>query len=373
MTLIPQINLDKVLHGMEMRIKEYATSWKGNEKNNKNSLSLIRYADDFCIIHHDLEVIKTCKEIIEVWLKNIGLELNQEKTKILNSLKEHEGNTPGFNFLGFNIRQYNVGKYQSGKNTHGKKLGFKTIIKPEDGKVKEHYQKLAKIINAHKAAPQQALINNLKPVITGWCNYYRAVCSKKTFQKVNYLLTKKLFRWGYRRHPRKSKTWANNKYWHSIGLDNWNFSYKVGDTFITLNKHPDTKITRHTKVKGDVSPYDGNLTYWAARMGKYPGISDSKAILLKKQKGKCNYCKLTFKPGDKIERDRITATKAGGKNVHNNLQVLHKHCDDAKTRTDLVAIQSYKLRKGWEKVHRRVQKQFEHSKWIWTEDLPTLV
>ena len=37
------------LHGMEERIKEYAETLKGNKANNRKSLSLIRYADDFVI------------------------------------------------------------------------------------------------------------------------------------------------------------------------------------------------------------------------------------------------------------------------------------------------------------------------------------
>ena len=38
------------LHGMEERIKRFAETWKGNKRANRNSLSLIRYADDFVIL-----------------------------------------------------------------------------------------------------------------------------------------------------------------------------------------------------------------------------------------------------------------------------------------------------------------------------------
>lgn len=134
------------LHGMEESIKEFAATLKGHKENNKKSLSLIRYADDFVIIHEDHNVILKCQEIISNWLSQIGLELNQEKTKITHTLREYEGIKPGFNFLGFNIRQYPVGKYQSGKNTLGKVLGFKTIIKPSKEKAYNHYRKLAEII-----------------------------------------------------------------------------------------------------------------------------------------------------------------------------------------------------------------------------------
>ncbi len=320
------------LHGMEQKVKEYAASCKGTKKDNIKSIALIRYADDFLILHKDLNVIKTCQGIIKGWLSNIGLELNQEKTKIRNTLNEYEGNKPGFDFLGFNIRQYPVGKYQSGKNTRGNTLGFKTIIKPSKEKVTEHYRKLAEIVDKHKAAQQHVLISKLSPVIRGWCNYYRTVCSKETYANVYRLLFWKLLRWGYRRHPKKSKSWTIDKYWLSVGTDNWVFGCeKKGEKF-HLPKHSSTKITRHTKVKGNASPYDGNSIYWGSRMGKHPELKTSVARLLKIQRGKCNHCGLTFKPGDKIERDHIIATKAGGNNTIDNLQALHKHCHDVKTK-----------------------------------------
>ena len=361
------------LHGMELRVKEYAATWKGTKKDNMKSISLIRYADDFLILHKDLNVIKSCQGIIEDWLTNIGLELNQEKTKILHTLHEHEGSKPGFDFLGFNIRQYPVGKYQSGKTTRGKTLGFKTIIKPSKDKVNEHYRKLADIVDAHKASPQHVLISKLAPIIRGWCNYYKTVCSTKTYTKVYNQVFYKLLRWGFRRHPKKSKSWTIDKYWQSVGTDNWVFGCEKKGTKFRLPKHTGTKIVRHTKVKGDASPYDGNTTHWATRMGKHPELKNSVARLLKQQKGKCNHCGLTFKPGDKIERDHIIALQAGGLNTVDNLQALHKHCHDVKTKTDLLAIKSHKTRKEWNKVYKIFQRQFDNSNWVWKEDIPTLV
>jgi RNA-directed DNA polymerase len=131
------------LHGMELEIKKFARTWKGQRDKNEQSLSIIRYADDFVILHKDVEIIIQCKEIIENWLKELGLELKPSKTRISHTLKEYEGNI-GFDFLGFNIRQYEVGKTHSGNNTKGVPLGFKTIIKPSKEKIKSHIKKLVK-------------------------------------------------------------------------------------------------------------------------------------------------------------------------------------------------------------------------------------
>ena len=108
-------------------------------------------------------------------------------------------------------------------------------------------------------------------------------------------------------------------------------------------------------------------------MGKHPGMKDSIAKLLKKQKGKCNFCGLTFKPEDQIERDHIVPQRAGGHKYKDNLQLLHKHCHDAKTKNDLITVKRYKIKKAWEKVVKEFQNQFEKLDWQWKDDLPTLV
>ncbi len=52
-----------------------------------------------------------------------------------------------------------------------------------------------------------------------------------------------------------------------------------------LPKHAKTKIIRHTKIKGDKSPFDGNLIYWNTRMQNHPEMTSQKGKLLKRQEG----------------------------------------------------------------------------------------
>ncbi|WP_232285733.1 HNH endonuclease [Crocosphaera chwakensis] len=176
-----------------------------------------------------------------------------------------------------------------------------------------------------------------------------------------------------RRHTKKSKKWVVKKYWHTIGTNNWVFGCKFKNKEYTLFRHSQTEVVRYTKVKGNSSPYDGNTNYWASRMGKHPEMKKSVATLLKKQKGKCNHCGLTFMPGDKIETDHITPIKAGGNNLKDNLQALHSHCHDTKTKRDLKDIKSYKSQKIWDKTLKEINFHFEIIKWEWKDDLPTLV
>jgi RNA-directed DNA polymerase len=151
------------LHGMEERIKrefpKRDTSIKG-KRITYNAAQLIRYADDFVILHEDLTVVQRCRDIISEWLKDMGLELKPSKTRLVHTLIQVDGQSPGFNFLG--SRQ------------------------------------------------------------------------------------------------------ENNLLW--------------------LHKHGNVKIINHAKVKGESSPYDGNLVYWSTRMGNNPEMPSRVSKLLKQQK-----------------------------------------------------------------------------------------
>jgi RNA-directed DNA polymerase len=326
------------LHGMENRIKEYARTLKGRKDNNEKALNLVRYADDFVIMHKDLDVIIECREIIKDWLLEIGLELKPSKTKITHTLNEYEGNV-GFDFLGFTIRQFPVGKDHSGKSSNKKLLGFKTIIRASKEKINLHTKKIGDTIRSMKSTTQQAIIGKLNPIIRGWCNYYKAVVCKEIFSECDHNTYLQLKRWAERRHPKKSKSWVKRKYWKSgvtkaQGWSDWIFKTRDGEKAYELVKHSDIKQQDHVKVKGDKSPFDGDMVYWSSRLGTHPECSTEMATLLKRQKGKCNYCGLTFKDEDLIETDHILPKVLGGNNSYGNKQLLHRHCHDKKTAVD---------------------------------------
>ncbi|WP_333182288.1 group II intron reverse transcriptase/maturase [Microcoleus sp. B3-D7] len=331
------------LHGMEERVKAYAETLEMRYPNGKKmpkrdkrtSLNLIRYADDFVILHEDITVVQECKELISEWLKGIGLELKPSKTRTAHTLKEFEGEKSGFDFLGFNIKQVKVGKYRTDLNTKKEPLGFITLITPSQIKVQEHYKHVAEVIDAHKAAPQSGLIKNLNPIIRGWANYYSTQVSKKIYSHLDFQVYWKLRSWAKRRHPQKTGKWITKKYWQSINGDNWVFATRQeGKNFLRLQKHDATPIKRHVKVKSEASPYDGNLVYWSSRMGEHPEMPKRTASLLKKQNGKCAHCKMYFRDEDVIELDHEIPKSKGGKDSYENWQLLHRHCHDTKTATD---------------------------------------
>ncbi|MFL9453706.1 group II intron reverse transcriptase/maturase [Tolypothrix bouteillei VB521301_2] len=188
------------LHGMEERIKQYAETLPGLKRENRKSISLIRYADDFVILHENLTVVQRCQIIISEWLKSMNLELKPSKTRLTHTLNKYKEEEPGFNFLGFNIRQFSVGKHHS-------KKGFKIIITPSKEKQRIHYERIASIIDDYSTAPQEALISRLNPIIKGWSNYYSTVVSSEAYANLDSLMYPKLRAWAKRRHPNKSGKW----------------------------------------------------------------------------------------------------------------------------------------------------------------------
>ncbi len=314
------------LQGLEDEIKVKMLPYfpkGGSIKTKLKSLSIIRYADDFLVMHKEIEVIKQCLELIQSWLTKMGLELKKSKTRICHTLDKFNGEKPGFNFLGFNIRQYKVGKYHSGRLSNGKLLGFKTIIKPSKESIRNHYNTIRNLVQAMVGATQESVIRKLNPIIKGWSRYYSTVVSKKVFEGLSNLVHKILWEWANKRHPHKGKKWIKRKYFRTHGSFNWRFMTSEG---MFLIRHSDHKIIRHTKVKGDKSPYDGNYAYWGSRMGKHPLLAPRKAELLKRQKGKCTECGGSFKDGDILEvhhKDRNH-----GNNQANNVQLVHGHCHD---------------------------------------------
>jgi RNA-directed DNA polymerase len=190
------------LHGMENQISQV----------NKNA-RLIRFADDFVIIHENESIVTRCQQVIAEWLSGMGLELNPNKTHLTHTLDEYESKV-GFDFLGFTIRQFPVGKYRSAKigGKISQPLGFKTIITPSKKKLKLHTEHIGSIINTHESAPQMALIDHLNPVIRGWANYYSTVVSKETYSQAETITYQQLRAWAKRRHPNKTSGWIAQKY-----------------------------------------------------------------------------------------------------------------------------------------------------------------
>lgn len=222
------------LSGIEQKLKSSRKRDRDKEK-----INFISYADDFVITGTSAELLKEkVIPIVTESLKEVGLELSQEKSKITHIDK-------GFNFLGYNVRKYN---------------GI-LLIKPAKENIKEFLINIRKTIKANYTAKTENLINLLNPQIRGWANYFRSAVSSKAFSYVDSVIFKALRSWLLRRHPNKSKSWIVKKYFIRCGLSKWNFHAIVKDKKgsnrpLYLYRASETTIKRHIKIKSDAHPYN---------------------------------------------------------------------------------------------------------------------
>jgi RNA-directed DNA polymerase len=314
------------LHGLESALQttvpatRYHAHWKP---------IVVRYADDFVVLHPDLGVIGQIAERAHQWLREIGLEFNPRKTRVCHTLRAHAGAPPGYDFLGFQVRQFPVGRTHSrrvgGRGRPSVSLGFKTLTKPSPTAMARHFQSLRAIVHRDRAVSQAVLIAHLSPVIRGWTQYFRSGTAKASFAKLDFLTYQLLRRWAKRRHGNQSGTWIAHKYWRRE-QGSWTFAPPDGPT---LPRHSATAIQRHRQVHGRRSPFDGDWVYWGIRLGRRPDIPRSTAILLNRQRGRCPTCGLYFRHGELFAVAQGTAAAPGARAPFRTWQLLHPYCHDA--------------------------------------------
>jgi RNA-directed DNA polymerase len=297
------------LDGLE---RELAAAFdpKISRQTEKAKVNLIRLADDFVVTGSSKELLeKQCVPLIEEFLKSRGLELSQEKTRITHIAE-------GFDFLGQNIRKYNG----------------KLLIKPSKKNVKTFLDKVRETVKENKQSRTENLIALLNPLIRGWANYHRYVCSKRTYVSIDEAIFRLLWQWAKRRHPNKPRRWIKEKYFRSVNNRNWIFSGKTTDgRELRLVRAADIAIRRHIKIRGDANPYDPKDERYFDQRLKQKWLLGEKgrgklSFLWLQQEGICPVCRLKIADAYGWELHHIIRRVDGGSDSLNNLVLLHPNC-----------------------------------------------
>ena len=288
------------------------------------TVGLIRFADDFVVIHPSEKVLIKMKVQLSIFLKDIGLEFNEEKTKIVHTLNEHNGHKPGVTFLGFRMWQ-NYTKKHYVKRSLSQEITFKFNITPDPDKIKRHLSKIKFIIKVNRGRSQIELIKALNPVIKGWSNYYRnhiqstqaySYCDHNTFQFI--------WNWAIKKHRNKNKTWIADKYFKTINKRKWRFcSMYLGIPWYILELHVQD-ITGYRKIKGSFSPYSKE----SVNKKMYRFQSGLKASLYKSQNGKCSVCGQNFYSEDPVEVHHLLPKNEPDRDRRKWMRLVHLTCHD---------------------------------------------
>jgi len=238
--------------------------------------TVVTYADDFVALCHTREQAETVAARLSRWLKERGLTLNQEKSRI--------GRVDaGFDFLSFTIRRY---------HTSG---GPKVLTTPSRTALKKIRQRLAEELHSLRGAATADVIGVLNPIIRGQANYYRPGVSSRAFKGLDNYMWRLLNKWARRRHRNKPPRWVAAHYFggfHPTRCDKWVFGDRESGAW--LYKYAWTPIVRHVPVPGRYSPDDPALArYWADRRRKRkpPQLAPAWERALRTQHGCCPLCR----------------------------------------------------------------------------------
>jgi RNA-directed DNA polymerase len=307
------------LDGLEIRLRNRFQAVTRTGKYSKDSaakhqVNMVRYADDFIITSKSRELLENeVKPLVENFLKERGLTLSEEKTKVT-----HIGE--GFDFLGWNFRKYDG----------------KLLIKPSKKNVKAFLKNIRETVKGNKTAKQENLIGLLNPKIRGWTNYHKGTVANRTFAKIDSEVWKVIWQWATRRHPNKKPQWIKERYFKSEGNRNWIFTANTKDKEgkpreMKLVKASDTKIERHTKIRGEANPFDpAQEAYFESLLGRKMKEKLTGRIkwlrLWWRQDKECPNCqeKITEETGWHVHH--ILPKSEGGKDNNSNLVLLHPNC-----------------------------------------------
>lgn len=304
--VVSPLLMNIALHGMEEELEK-------GRSGKMDGAGLVRYADDFVVFCRTEEEAVEAKKTLETWLAQCGLRLSPEKTRIVHI-------SEGFDFLGCNVRQV---------PSKVSKRGTKLLIQPSKSSMQTLRDNLRASFRRAQGNSASHLIADVNPMIRGWANYFRTVCSARSFAKMDSWLFTKQVRFAKFQHHGRSWKWIVNRYFglfHSTRNDKWVFG--DAQTRHTMLKFSWTKIKRHVLVPGRHSKDDPSLRgYWSARENRpIEELKSKEKVLAKRQNGRCAHCRQSLFNGERLHKHHKVPRSRGGSDSLENLQLLHMFC-----------------------------------------------
>ncbi len=238
----------------------------------------VRYADDMVLILKPKDDAEKILKDIDKFLANRGLKVKQSKTKLVKS-------TDGFDFLGWHFKVQQNGKFR---------------CVPSEDNYKAFRKKVKDIVNCSNYGAK-VKSKKLAPLVRGWRNYHRH-CK---MDGSRFSLWKTAHR-AFKVFNKEKK------------LNRYTATELIKKAFPTVPYSEN----RHVNVKGNKSPYDGDMVYWSKRKSKLYDGATSKC--LKRQDHSCGYCGLTFTDDERVHLHHIDGNHDNWKTK--NLVALHQSC-----------------------------------------------
>ncbi|MBA3353000.1 MAG: group II intron reverse transcriptase/maturase [Blastocatellia bacterium] len=174
-------------------------------------LEYARFADDMVILidgfpQHQWLIQAVLKRLREE-LAKLQVELNEEKSRVVDLAKDES-----FDFLGFQFRR-----------TMGRRGLWKAYYIPRMKKRTELLERLKKVFRHHKSQPAEQVIQRINPIIRGWVNYFGVGDSSQCFNYVKSWVEKRVRRhlmYARKRRGFGWKRWSRERIYEGLGLFN---------------------------------------------------------------------------------------------------------------------------------------------------------
>ncbi|MEG4837121.1 group II intron maturase-specific domain-containing protein, partial [Microcoleus sp. B9-D4] len=223
---------------------------------------------------------KAILDKVSEFLAERGMKVSEKKTKLT-------ATTDGFDFLGWHFKVQNNGKFR---------------CVPSTDNFKAFRQKVKHIVNnSNYGATVKA--EKLAPVVRGWRNYHR-YCKLEGSRLSLWFTQNRAFK-VFNKESKQSRY----------------TSKKLLDKAFPTVPYSENKFVN---VKGEKSPYDGDIAYWSERNSKLYNGETSKA--LKRQNHKCGKCGLKMLGDEKVHLHHVDGNHSNSK--INNLLAVHESCHD---------------------------------------------
>jgi RNA-directed DNA polymerase len=179
---------------------------------NYEAVNYHRFADDIVITfsgHHPKRGwAERALQRLQEQFALIGVELNQEKTEVVNLLQGE-----AFGFLGFDLRRV---RQRSGN-------GYFILLTPKKKARQAIKAKIRDSIARSGASPMPAVVQQINATLAGWVNYFRVGNASRAFSEVrDYVAMKMRTLLTRRKRRRKSsvgwRRWSNEYLYDVLGL-----------------------------------------------------------------------------------------------------------------------------------------------------------
>jgi group II intron reverse transcriptase/maturase len=240
----------------------------------------VRYADDMVILLKPKDNAEIILGKVSQFLAERGMNVSEKKTRIT-------ATTDGFDFLGWHFRVQSNGKFR---------------CVPSVDNFKAFRQKVKHIVNnSNYGAVVKA--EKLAPIVRGWRNYHR-YCKMDGSRFSLWHIQNRAFRVFNKESKQDRYT-----------------SKKLLEKAFPAVPYSENK---HVNVKGDKSPFNGDIIYWSERNSKLYDGTTSQA--LKRQDHTCGYCGLKMLSDEKVHLHHVDGNHNNWKK--NNLLAIHESCHD---------------------------------------------